>query len=131
MQVSEILRKMADILDQAESSEVAAQAPAEPAAEPVQEPAQLEPVTVNNTDGSDSETMVSPLQQKHELLKMATGVDNNVGEFADSEGVDELELIKQRAGIGAKQGNGVAPEADINPKKNAALAFFNSDTDTE
>jgi hypothetical protein len=45
---------------------------------------------------SPDETFVPPLQQKHELLKKATGVENNVDKFADD---DELATMQANAGI--------------------------------
>lgn len=44
---------------------------------------------------SPDKVSIGPLQQKHELLKKATGVENNVDQFAD----DELAQMQQNAGI--------------------------------
>lgn len=98
MRVSEILRQLADLVDQTE--DVAVQdAGMEPGAEAGECPmaqdgaetgageitiTQLEPVTVDGEDQSEPETMVSPLQQEHELLKKSQDVDNHVDEFADA-----------------------------------------------
>jgi len=43
-------------------------------------------VEVENDDLSDVETMIAPLQQTHELLKKAGGVENSVAEFAGPQG---------------------------------------------
>jgi len=95
-------------------------------------------IEVSNVDSTETETMVPPLQQKHELLKMATGVENNVDDFADDEceseqdpDIDELEMIKKMAGIGQEQGPtdyaGTIGPVSVNPKANAAMAHFASD----
>ena len=148
MRIGEILRKLADIVDQDE---------------PVtqQEPVQAEPevgpgttITVTSTGGeidplgtedeccNDKEqpavTMVSPLQQEHELLKKSVGVDNNVDEFAAQEEAgyqDELAAMKQSAGIGEEAANAKAQseqremESQLNPRRNAAIAFAKARTD--
>lgn len=96
MQISDILRKVADIVDQAE--EVSADAEAMPAEHPGEEGtvdvkiAQLEPVDVNNDDGSEGASMVSPLQQEHELLKKSQGVDNHADAIADQTAQTEAEV---------------------------------------
>ena len=137
MQISDILRKVADIVDQAE--DVSADAEAMPAEQPGAEGgaeikiAQLEPVEVDGEDGTESETMVSPLQQEHELLKKSQGVDNNVDQFAEEEGEveeddsynDELAQMKKMAGIGEEEvsrdvSDNLRP-ASLNPRANAAL----------
>lgn len=89
MQIADILRKAADLVDAAEGS--IAQ---EPEAQQVQDPAanapgQLAAVEVDTDDNTDKETMVSPLQQEHELLKMSQGIDNNVAEFAGDSDMEE------------------------------------------
>lgn len=105
MNIAEILRKMADIVDRAQD-------PGEPDAA-IQNPAQLSPTaagvevdTVQNQDAGEGDpVMVPPLQLKTELLKRAVGVDNiyDPGEpRADQthdHGEDELEMIRRRAGI--------------------------------
>lgn len=152
MQVSEILRKIADIVDQEESGvEAGPVTQAEPPAVPVPQPASNARITVTRTGGeidplgNEDEccrdeaqpevTMVSPLQQEHELLKKSQGVDNNVSEFADDEYQDELAAMKQSAGIGEEQASAKAQdeqremESQLNPRKNAAIAFAKARTD--
>jgi len=92
MRVSEILRQLADLVDQTET--VAGQEVPGEAGEPCDQSDEmgadvtvthLEPVDVDSTDGSEPATMISPLQQEHELLKKSQGVNNNVDEFAGDE----------------------------------------------
>ena len=84
MRASEILRKFADMLDQQEGG--AEQHEMQPHAE-------LTQVEVDHTDGTDSTTMVPPLQQKLELLKKAVDVPNAF------DGADELSDIKKLSGV--------------------------------
>ena len=93
MKAAEILRKLADVIDQ-HSTEGDRPTNSVPHAE-------LEPIEVDNTDHTETSVMVPPLQQKIELLKKATGVESH---YDDEEGCgceepDELEVIKQHAGI--------------------------------
>jgi len=153
MKVSEILRKIADVVDQDEAT---AEPAVQPATSEVPSP-QAEPVaatiTVTSTGGeipdlgaeveccNDKEepavTMVSPLQQEHELLKKSQGVNNNVSEFAgDEDGYqDELAAMKQSAGIGEEQANTAAHkeaqrmEDQLNPRRNAAIAMQKTRSD--
>lgn len=144
MQVSEILRKIADVVDQAEAVEQQAQAPAvqpeapegEVTAQVTAVSGELAPVDANGQCCDEPGTMVSPLQQEHELLKKSQGVDNNVSEFADDEGYnDELESMKQMAGIGEEQANAKANaeqrqmEDQLNPRRNAAIAMQKARSD--
>lgn len=90
MKAAEILRKLADLID-GQSQE----AEAVPAVG-------LAPVEVDNTDNTETTTMVPPLQAKLELLKKATGVENHYDSEdtpCDSAEDAELALMKQRAGI--------------------------------
>lgn len=137
MQVSEILRKLADLVDQTEG-EIAPEMPAEEPCVPGAgiQVTHLEPVEVDNTDGSESEPMVSPLQQQHELMKKSQGVDNHVEEFAAEEQEvapdddliykDQIQAMQKIAGIGEEnQGPHNYAEdlkpASLNPRANAAL----------
>lgn len=81
MKVGEILRSVADEIDQLNATEKMSI-----------------PVKVDNVDAAASTTMVSPLQQKHELLKQAGGVANNVDAFEEPDD-SELDNIKKLAGI--------------------------------
>ena len=92
MRASEILRKLADVIDSAEGSEVAPQAPAQHAnvrvaLAPPQQPSAEQPQTAVTT-------FVPPLQAKIELLKKAVDVDS-----VYDNGGDELGQMKKRAGI--------------------------------
>jgi hypothetical protein len=103
MRASEILQKLVNVIDAAETQS-AAQPPAEPGkltrvpvslkAEPHPEP--------------DLDVMVPPLQQKIELLKKATGVPSAYDHFTDAESddsgcgceeTDELDDIRKMAGV--------------------------------
>jgi len=109
MQIGEILRKLADIVDKNDNpaqpdDQVVNQAKMEPIDDgqlPVEQPH-------NQDAGQDDEQMVPPLQLKLELLKRAVGVNNIYdGERADEtdnapqagEDIDELEIIKKNAGL--------------------------------
>ena len=105
MNIAEILRKMADIVDQAQD-------PGRPD-DSIQNPAQLSPTAVgapvdnpDNADaGEDDPVMIPPLQLKTELLKKAVGVDSvfDPGEPRADEAHDnqhdELEIIRRHAGV--------------------------------
>jgi len=86
MKVAELLRKLADVIAAAEGETT----------DHVQtNRAELIPAESDQTDHSDGNVFVPPLQQKLELLKKATGVDSV---YDDNEG-DELVDIKKNAGI--------------------------------
>jgi len=145
MKVGEILRDLADAIDSAtakksaeakvlqaqtageEANAMAQQVADDAMAQAVVLAPEPEAVEVDNTDNTSKETMIPPLQQKHELLKLAGGIDNNVDTFDQGceDGIDELAMIKNLAGIGEpQQDSNVAGQigpVDINPKKNAAL----------
>lgn len=105
MNIAEILRKMADIADQAQD-------PGQPD-DQIQNPARLSAasagVPVDNPDNSDAgegdPVMVPPLQLKTELLKRAVGVDNiyDPGEpradQAHDNASDEIRTLQKNAGI--------------------------------
>ncbi len=60
-----------------------------------------------NNDDHNDEIMVPPLQQKHELLKKATGVENNTDQFAadiETDGDDEMDNMRKLAGIKGPDG---------------------------
>lgn len=123
MQIAEILRKLADIVDHQ-------QHPGRPD-ERIQNSAELEPIKtgleVDNPDNTDhaidDNAMVPPLQLKLELLKRAVGVDNVYdNERADEthdapqagEDIDELDIIKKNAGI-APQAVVISAAGDDDP----------------
>lgn len=105
MNIAEILRKMADIVDQQQD-------PGRPD-EQIQNPAELSAVSVgepvdtpcNQDAGADDAVMIPPLQLKTELLKKAVGVDSvfDPGEpradQAHDNQPDELEIIRRHAGV--------------------------------
>ena len=107
MNIAEILRKMADIVDRAQD-------PGQPD-EKIQNPAALSPAAAgtpvdapDNADaGEDDAVMIPPLQLKVELLKRAVGVDNVYDEGGPRSDQthdhasfdDELAVMKNRAGI--------------------------------
>lgn len=87
MKASEILRKLADMIDGHDSAE--------------QEPqAQLRSVEVDNTDSTEQSVMVPPLQQKIELLKKEAGVESHYDDECGEEEKDELDVIRTNAGLG-------------------------------
>ena len=93
MKASEILRKLADVIDSAESGEMAQPEPQAAHSNvrvqlaPAEQPAAEQPQT-------SITTFVPPLQTKIELLKKAVDVDSIY-----DKGGDELEQIKKHAGI--------------------------------
>lgn len=110
MKISDIFRKLADVID-AESD------PGRPDPQ-LQNPAELSAVAGpygdevaapdNQDAGADDEIMIPPLQLKMELLKRAVGVDNvyddvRADEVEDSscgcDDNDDLIRMKQMAGI--------------------------------
>lgn len=100
MNISELLRNLADKLDQVSHSE-------EPTADTDIMSQNLKAARAPETQELDGEemplpTMVPPLQQKIELLKRSVGIDNvfdgsPVDKTDDDE--NELEIIKKNAGI--------------------------------
>ena len=99
MRASEILRKLADVIDSAEGGEMsnsqqAIQSVAPEAVPPQAQRAELVAVTVPNDDNTEAGTFVPPLQAKIELLKKAVDVDSIY-----DQGGDELAQMKKMAGI--------------------------------
>ena len=109
MKISDIFRKLADIID-------AEQDPGQPDPQ-LQNPAELSAVAGpygdevaapdNQDAGAEDEVMIPPLQLKMELLKRAVGVDNvyddvRADEVEDDCGCDsdtDLARMKQMAGM--------------------------------
>lgn len=107
MKISDIFRKIADVIDQEQD-------PGQPDTQ-LQNPAELSHVSagepVDNVDNQDAgagdDIMIPPLQLKTELLKRAVGVDNvyddqRADEVSDEDcgcADDEIARIKQMAGI--------------------------------
>lgn len=94
MNIAEILRRLADTIDQ-QANPATSQFSPTAAGTPVETPK-------NQDAGADDEIMVPPLQLKVELLKRAVGVDN-IYDSARSDEVsgneDELAAIKRIAGV--------------------------------
>jgi len=98
MNISELLRKLADVIASAEGDESGPQS------------ADLSPVKVDHQDNTDTKTgvFVPPLQAKLELLKKSVNVDNVydqggadeelTGRGNDNED-DELQQVKRLSGI--------------------------------
>jgi hypothetical protein len=97
MKASEILRGLSDMIARAEQGDTGTAGDN-----------RLTPVSVDNTDHTDDAVMISPLQQKQELLKKAAGVES----FYDQDGAcehcgqepcacehDPLDALKHNAGI--------------------------------
>jgi hypothetical protein len=93
MKAAEILRKLADMIDQ--HSDQGEQARPENSVQH----AELAPVEVDNSDETELSTMLPPLQAKLEILKKATGIDSHFDDEETEEVPDELARIKQNAGI--------------------------------
>jgi hypothetical protein len=92
MKTAEILRKLADMIDQQGNVDRPEKSVAH---------AELAPVAVDNTDNTETTVMVAPLQAKIELLKKATGVESHYDDATPCDSAEdaELALMKQRAGI--------------------------------
>jgi len=84
MNIAELLRALADRLDQIESQSVAAVVTT------------AKPATAEVLDEPESNKWMSPNQQKIELIKKSVGVES---EFNDSEEEDDLGDLRRRAGI--------------------------------
>ena len=84
MKMADILRGIADQLDGAQDNSVTKQTGLNP---------------VGDVPGGDTDTskMVPPLQAKLEILKKSVGLPNVYDD--ESQQADELELMKQRAGL--------------------------------
>jgi len=104
MKIGEILRQLADYVDAQEEGGYPGdhQEPANPPELDAQA----------GTGESPDETFVSPLQQKHELLKKATGVENNVDKFADD---DELAAMQANAGIQQQPATVINQTIEVHP----------------
>jgi hypothetical protein len=90
MKAAEILRKLADMIDQHSDAQSARPANS------VQH-AKLAPVEITIPDETELTTMLPPLQAKLEILKKATGIESYYDD--ECEEPDELTRIKQNAGI--------------------------------
>jgi len=91
MRAADILRKLADVIDQ-NSGEVSDRP------RNSQPHIELEPVDVDHEDHTETTTFVAPLQAKLELLKKSVGMDN-VYDQNCVDAADELGDIRRHAGI--------------------------------
>lgn len=106
MRMAEILRKLADIVDKAESGE---QSEKPNQAALTQVPSEIPGEAGPKSPDAQLDKMVPPLQQKLELLKKATGVSNEFDGNDSNSAVevevevepeqDELSRMKKMAGI--------------------------------
>lgn len=107
MNPSEMLRKLADIIDSMGMDSAQTNMQPQASLTPV---TGLKQVDVDNTDQTDDPVMIPPLQQKIELLKKANGMDNALDDNAGKEGEtsdcgcggheeDELSTLKKNAGL--------------------------------
>jgi hypothetical protein len=102
MNIAEILRGLADKLENISSGGE------EQGHHPMQQ-AELSPVDVDNTDNTESDTMVPPLQQKIELMKKMAGEESHYdgeggceecgAEPCECGGEDPLDAMKKMAGL--------------------------------
>jgi hypothetical protein len=88
MKLSDIMRDIADLLDQQGDNPQGGATNSH-----------LKPVQAPEPELSDEPLMVPPLQQKHELLKKVAGVDNTYGNDNQPEPGDELGRMRKMAGI--------------------------------
>lgn len=94
MKAAEILRSLADVIDRAESGTTAAEVPKQ-----VQAPQFHKVDVANDEQGNPHATMVSPLQQKLELLKKAAGVESAYDSEDECAETDPLDQMKKMAGL--------------------------------
>jgi len=109
MRASEILRGLADLIDNAEGGQMSAPPVQAPVAQV--QAVELVPVDVPNQDDAEKTTMVPPLQQKIELLKKSLDVDNEfdrgfdqvdqeqAAETQPEQEHDDLDRMREMAGI--------------------------------
>lgn len=126
MNPSEMLRRLADIIDGMSNQ----QSPGGSDTVINQPKANMQPVEVDATDHSDSSTMVSPLQQGFEMMKIATGGAEGGEEHVEGEicehcgkgicecddtpmegGDDEVAIMRRNAGMQAKRDNAEGAES--------------------
>jgi hypothetical protein len=88
MKLSDIMRDIADLLDQQGDDPQGGATNSH-----------LKPVQAPEPELSDEPLMVPPLQQKHELLKKVAGVDNTYGNDNQPEPGDDLGRMRKMAGI--------------------------------
>jgi hypothetical protein len=89
MKMSDILRDLAELLDQQHGADMSQNTTQK----------RMIPQQAQEPELSDNPLMVPPLQQKHELLKKVAGVDNTYGNDEQPEQGDELGRMRKMAGI--------------------------------
>jgi hypothetical protein len=108
MKISDVLRQVADAIEQQQDAgepDASIQNPAALAAVPTGPYGGEVDAPCNQDAGADDEVMIPPLQLKMELLKRAVGVDNvyDPGEpradEADGSADDEIQHIRRMAGV--------------------------------
>jgi hypothetical protein len=95
MKISDIMRGLADLIDQKMGQE----SDGDPAANNSATQQRLKPATVEKPEEVEQQKMVPPLQAKLEILKKSEGIPN----VYDEQGSDELAVIKKNAGITTAQ----------------------------
>jgi hypothetical protein len=93
MRMGDILRDLAELLDQKETGSQGADLSQNSTQQ------RMEPVQPEQPELGDNPVMVPPLQAKLEILKKSEGLPN----VYDKEGSDELSAIKKNAGLTAAQ----------------------------
>ena len=91
MKMSDLLRDLADLIDQKQQGST-----------DQSNQNRLEPVEVDKPNDEEQPKMIPPLQAKLEILKKSEGLPN-VYDEQGSEGSDELAAIKKNAGLTAAQ----------------------------
>lgn len=104
MKISDVLRQVADAMDQEQDAgrpDNGIQNPAELAAVPAGPYGDGIAAPDNQDAGADDEVMIPPLQLKMELLKRAVGVDNvyDPGEPRADEADNDIMTLRRNAGI--------------------------------
>lgn len=107
MKMADILRNVADLLDQQGDEEQQGAGNMEKSADDFQHDVD------DGAESGDQEVelgvMMPPLQQKLEILKKSAGMDNAY----DDQGSDELDDIKKLTGVKAVIGNIASEDNDI------------------
>jgi len=104
MRASEIIRKIADVLDAQESGKSNTEITNRPEQTSVDTPTPANTQDAESQSEVNVQSMVSPIQQKFELLKKATDIDNafdngEIGVEEPGEESDELAILKRNAGV--------------------------------
>jgi hypothetical protein len=105
MKIADVLRQVADAIEQQDAGEPDAsiQNPAELSAVPTGPYGGEVDAPCNQDAGADDEVMIPPLQLKMELLKRAVGVDNVYDEGEpradEAHGEDDIMALRRNAGI--------------------------------